>query len=88
MGVGISGWRLHAGPFINERICKYLASETYLECPKPPDGIYIPCGGWGSIHSVGLLERDLDTTVITWMNAWLWSAMKRGKVAGSIEGVR
>ena len=106
-------------PFINERICKYLASEqitvahdnalgiernteirrlpipveynlarkTYLRMStKPPDGIYIPCGGWGSIHNVGLLERDLDTTVVTWMNAWLWSAMKRGKVAGPIEG--
>lgn len=35
---------------------------------------------------MGQLERDLDTTVVTWMNAWLWSAMKRGKVAGAIEG--
>jgi maleate cis-trans isomerase len=63
-----------------------LARKTYLECPKSPDGIYIPCGGWGSIHNVDLLERDLDTTVVTWMNAWIWSAMKRGKVAGPIEG--
>ncbi len=62
-----------------------LARKTYLECEKRPDGIYIPCGGWGSIHNVGLLERDLDTTVVTWMNAWIWSAMKHGKVAGPIE---
>ncbi len=63
-----------------------LARRTYLECAKRPDGIYIPCGGWGSIHNVELLERDLDTTVVTWMNAWVWSAMKRGKVAGPIAG--
>ena len=50
-----------------------------------PDGIYIPCGGWGSIHNVDLLERDLDTTVVTWMNAWVWSAMKHGRVAGPIS---
>jgi len=36
------------------------ARTAYLECEKRPDGIYIPCGGWGSIHSVDLLERDLD----------------------------
>ncbi len=63
-----------------------FARKAYLECEKHPDGIYIPCGGWGSIHNVELLERDLDTTVVTWMNAWIWSAMKRGKVAGPIQG--
>jgi maleate cis-trans isomerase len=64
----------------------YLARETYLDCEMCPDGIYIPCGGWGSIHNVGLLERELDTTVMTWMNTWIWSAMKRGKVASPIAG--
>lgn len=63
-----------------------LARKTFLQCDERPDGIYIPCGGWGSIRNVDLLERDLDTTVVTWMNAWLWSALKRGKVAGPIEG--
>jgi maleate cis-trans isomerase len=63
-----------------------LARKTYLECEKRPDGIYIPCGGWGSIRNIDLLERDLDTTVVTWMNAWIWSTMKRGKVSGPIEG--
>lgn len=48
-------------------------------------GIYIPCGGWGSIRNIDLLERDVDTRVVTWVNAWVWSAMKRGKVAGPIE---
>ena len=32
------------------------------------------------------MEKDLDTTVVTWMNAMIWSAMKRGKVAGPIDG--
>lgn len=63
-----------------------LARKTYLECEKRPDGIYIPCGGWGSIRNIDLLERDLDTTVVTWMNAWIWSAFKHGKVSGPIEG--
>jgi maleate cis-trans isomerase len=63
-----------------------LARKTYLECEQRPDGIYIPCGGWGSIHNVDLLERDLDTTVVTWVNAWIWSAMKHGKVAGPMSG--
>ena len=63
-----------------------VARKTYLESPKKPDGIYIPCGGWGSIHNIELLEKDLDTTVVTWMNAMIWSSMRRGKVAGAIHG--
>ena len=63
-----------------------VARKTYLASEKRPDGIYIPCGGWGSIHNIELLEKDLDTTVVTWMNAMIWSSLKRGKVAGSIHG--
>lgn len=63
-----------------------VARKTYLESPKKPDGIYIPCGGWGSIRNIELLEKDLDTTVVTWMNAMIWSSMRRGKVAGAIHG--
>jgi maleate isomerase len=62
------------------------ARKTFLASPEKPDGIYIPCGGWGSLHNIDLLEKDLDTTVVTWMNAMIWSAMKRGKVAGPIHG--
>ena len=62
------------------------ARRTFLESVKRPDGIYIPCGGWGSIHNIDLLEKDLDTTVVTWMNAMIWSSMRRGKVAGAIQG--
>ena len=63
-----------------------VARKTYLESAKKPDGIYIPCGGWGSIRNIELLEKDLDTTVVTWMNAMIWSSMRRGKVAGAIHG--
>jgi maleate isomerase len=63
-----------------------VARKTYLQAQSKPDGIYIPCGGWGSLHNIELLEKDLDTTVVTWMNAMIWSSMKRGKVAGPIHG--
>src|SRR2546430_13115179 len=42
-----------------------VARKTYLAAATKPDGIYIPCGGWGSIHNIELLEKDLDTTVVT-----------------------
>jgi maleate cis-trans isomerase len=62
------------------------ARASFLEASGRPDGIYIPCGGWGSMHNIRPLEEDLDTTVVTWMNAMIWSAMKRGKAAGPIAG--
>jgi maleate isomerase len=64
----------------------HTARKTFLDAGKKPDGIYIPCGGWGSLHNIEPLEHDLDTTVVTWMNAMIWGAMKRGKVAGPIKG--
>src|SRR5216684_3478773 len=63
-----------------------VARKTYLAATTKPDGIYIPCGGWGSIHNIELLEKDLDTTVVTWLNAMIWSSLRRGKVAGAIHG--
>src|SRR5215813_4398439 len=33
-----------------------------------------------------ILLKDLDTTVVTWMNAMIWSSLRRGKVAGAIHG--
>jgi maleate cis-trans isomerase len=62
------------------------ARKAFVEAPHKPDGIYIACGGWGSMHNIALLERDLDTTVVTWANAMIWSSMRRGKVAGPING--
>jgi len=62
------------------------ARKAFVEAPSRPDGLYIPCGGWGSMHNIVPLEQDLDTTVITWMNVMIWSSMKRGKVTGPING--
>ena len=64
----------------------HTARKAFVEASGRPDGLYIPCGGWGSMHNIEPLERDLDTTVITWMNVMIWSSMKRGKVAGPIHG--
>jgi len=62
------------------------ARKAFVEAPGKPDGLYIPCGGWGSMHNIEPLEQDLDTTVITWMNVMIWSSMRRGKVTGPIAG--
>jgi maleate cis-trans isomerase len=62
------------------------ARKAFVEAPARPDGVYIPCGGWGSMHNIAPLERDLDTTVITWMNVMIWSAMRRCAVSGPIQG--
>jgi maleate cis-trans isomerase len=62
------------------------ARKAFTEAPGKPDGLYIPCGGWGSMHNIAPLERDLDTTVITWMNVMIWSSMQRGRVTGPISG--
>ncbi len=62
------------------------ARKAFEDAPAKPDGLYIPCGGWGSMHNIDVLERDLDTTVITWMNVMIWASMKRGKVGGPIDG--
>lgn len=61
------------------------ARQAFLDAPSKPDALYIPCGGWGSMHNIELLERDLDTTVITWANAMIWSTMKLGRVNAHIE---
>jgi maleate cis-trans isomerase len=61
------------------------ARQAFLAAPGRPDGIYIPCGGWGSMHNIEPLEQDLDTTVVTWMNAMIWASMRRCKVAGPIQ---
>jgi maleate cis-trans isomerase len=62
------------------------ARKAFLSAPGKPDGIYIPCGGWGSMYNMEPLEEDLDTTVITWMNTMIWASMKRGRVSGPING--
>jgi maleate isomerase len=62
------------------------AHQAFTGAPNKPDALYIPCGGWGSMHNIAILERDLDTIVITWMNVMIWSAMRRARVKGPIAG--
>jgi maleate cis-trans isomerase len=63
-----------------------VARKAFTSAPKKPDGLYIACGGWGSVHNIELLERDLDTTVITWAQAMLWAPMQRMQVAEPLQG--
>lgn len=62
------------------------AHKAFSDAPAKPDGLYIPCGGWGSVHNIELLERDLDTTVVTWANAMLWAPMRAMNVVDTRTG--
>ena len=35
----------------------HTARKALLKAPSKPDGLYIPCGGWGSMHNIEPLER-------------------------------
>ena len=63
-----------------------VARQTFVESAVRPQGIYIACGSWGSMHNVPLLEQDLDTKVVTWLNAFMWSSMHRLGIRSPIEG--
>lgn len=63
-----------------------FARSTFEQAKGKADALYIPCGGWGSIHNVERLEQDLGVTVITWMNTMIWTCMKRHGVAAPIRG--
>lgn len=62
------------------------AHKAFTAAPVKPDGLYIACGGWGSVHNVELLERDLDTTVVTWAQAMLWAPMRVKNIAEPLTG--
>jgi len=62
------------------------AHRAFTSAPVKPDGLYIPCGGWGSVRNVEPLERDLDTTVVTWALAMLWAPMRLKRVVEPIKG--
>jgi maleate cis-trans isomerase len=62
------------------------AHKAFTRAPVVPDGLYIPCGGWGSMHNIELLERDLATTVVTWANAMIWAPMRLKRIAEPIAG--
>jgi maleate isomerase len=62
------------------------ARKAFLDATRKPEGLYVPCGGWGSVRNVPLLERDLDTTVITWFNGMIWGPMRQMRLSERIEG--
>jgi len=63
-----------------------FAREVFRESPVEPDGIYIPCGGWGSVHNIERLEQDLGKPVVTWFQTMIWWALRRAGVREPIRG--
>jgi len=60
--------------------------EVFRESPVEPDGIYIPCQGWGSIHNIQPLENDLGKPVITGLNAMIWYTMQMMGIQAPVQG--
>ena len=60
--------------------------EVFRESPVEPDGIYIPCQGWGSIHNIQHLENDLGKPVITGLNAMIWYTMQMMGIREPVRG--
>ena len=60
--------------------------EVFRESPVEPDGIYIPCQGWGSIHNIQPLENDLGKPVITGLNAMIWYTMQMMGIREPVRG--
>src|SRR4029077_14894288 len=52
------------------------ARKAFLEAPSRPDGIYIPCGGWGSMQNIEPPEADPDINGVRWLNNKNWAAMR------------
>lgn len=63
-----------------------FAREVARESPVEPDGIYIPCGGWGSVHNIQRLEQDLGKPVVSWFQAMIWWTLARAGVRAPIRG--
>ena len=63
-----------------------FARQVARESPIEPDGIYIPCGGWGTVHNIRRLEEDLGKPVITWFQVMIWWALRQAGVRAPISG--
>ncbi|MBI2369724.1 MAG: hypothetical protein HYV08_05715 [Deltaproteobacteria bacterium] len=63
-----------------------FAREVFRESPVEPDGIYIPCGGWGSVHNIRRLEHDLGKPVVTWFQAMIWATLQRMGIREPLRG--
>jgi len=60
--------------------------QVFRECKEPVDGVYIPCGGWGTVYNVERLEQDLGKPVVTWFTGMIWWFLKRHGVRAPIRG--
>ena len=60
--------------------------DVFRACPQEVDGIYIPCGGWGTVHNVARMEQDLGKPVVTWFTAMIWWFLTRTGVKAPIRG--
>jgi maleate cis-trans isomerase len=50
------------------------------------DGIYIPCGGWGTVQNVERMEQDLGKPVVTWFIAMIWWFLTKRGIRAKIRG--
>jgi len=60
--------------------------QVFRECTEQVDGIYIPCGGWGTVRNVERLEQDLGKPVVTWFIAKIWWFLTKHGVKAPIRG--
>ena len=60
--------------------------QVFRECTEKVDGIYIPCGGWGTVRNVERLEQDLGKPVVTWFIAMIWWFLTKHGVRAPIRG--
>jgi maleate cis-trans isomerase len=60
--------------------------QVFRECAEAVDGIYIPCGGWGTVYNVERLEQDLGKPVVTWFTAMIWWFLTRMGIREPIRG--
>jgi len=60
--------------------------RVFRECTQEVDGIYIPCGGWGTVYNVKRLEQDLGKPVITWFTGMIWWFLTKMNIRAPIRG--
>ena len=60
--------------------------EVFRQCSSEVDGIYIPCGGWGTVHNVARMEQDFGKPVVTWFTAMIWWFLTTTGVRAPIRG--
>ena len=62
-----------------------LAVETF-RASKGAEGVYIPCPRWPVVGSIGPLEKDLGTFVVSSIQAMAWFGLKSVGIKKRIKG--